>query len=103
MAEATNFISLSQFKQQVDEERICREETIPWTLLPREELMKIISIDRRRSIHGECWLMKSISREGDEFVCFAPRSLIVYIKDNVTRGRAFYFTALGQVKFFDRF
>ena len=100
MAEATsntNFISQSQFNQQVNEERINKEETTPWANLPREEIYKVLSIDRRRSIFGECWIMKAIGKDGDEIVCFAPRSLIVYIKDNLTKHRTFYVTPLGQV------
>ena len=93
------FISESDFHKQVDEERVEKAPVLQWIMIPREEIFKIVSIEKRTSIYGPCWLTTAVTRDqATEVVFFAPRSLVKYVKEHLTKGRVFYFVALGQVR-----
>ena len=91
-----NFISKAKFSQLIEEKKK-DEKVVRWTELDREEIFKIITIEKRLSKYGECWLTSLEDSKNNQLKIFAPIGMIKKIKKDRKDNQTVYFMSLGQV------
>ena len=90
-----NFISKAKFSQLIEEKKK-DEKVVRWTELDREEVFKIITIEKKLSKYGECWLTSLEDSKNNQLKIFAPIGMIKKIKKDRKDNQAVYFMSLGQ-------
>ena len=69
------FISKEKFSKTVQEKKEAGKTT-PWPDLDKEEIYKVVLIEKKLSRYGECYLKSLQTKGGDKLKVFAPAGMI---------------------------
>ena len=93
------FLSVSEFKAQVEVEKAERKVTT-WTELPEEVVFNITSIREKISEkYGVCFLLEIRDNTDNEFKIWGPGRMIKLIEDNKGKRKSPFFISLGQRRY----
>ena len=89
------FISKETFSKTVQTKKEA-EKTTPWPDLDKEEIYKVVLIEKKLSRYGECYLTSLLTKGGEKLKIFAPAGMIRRIRKERKQGESAYFMSLGQ-------
>lgn len=89
------FISTEKFNRSVQQKKEAEKAT-PWLDLDKEEIYKVVLIEKKLSKYGECYLTSLETKGGDKLKIFAPTGMIQKIRKERKQGESAYFMSLGQ-------
>ena len=91
-----NFIDDETFHQRVKETEALAPHYMQWGELPENTTFKIETVERVMFHWGASWLVTATDIFKVQVKVWAPRGLIVYLRDNMAVARAFYFQSGGN-------
>ena len=89
------FVSDEAFSIALEKHKEEKETAVAWADLEKNVIHKIIAVDKRVSVHGVCYILHLVKKNGEELTCFASRSMIDEFRRKQKPGYSPYIISLG--------